>query len=115
MKNFVLAIRTVPVSEGIDTRPPGLLLVMHGHIETFSMMPQRPYRLFDEPVGLGPFSSGCHRTAAFVTHMGDFCANLARPRSSHFQSVMTRLPERNVDDFGSVVADCRVAVTRLEL
>ncbi|PKI70632.1 hypothetical protein CRG98_008865 [Punica granatum] len=32
----------VPISEGLDVRPPGLLLVMHGHIETFSMMPQGP-------------------------------------------------------------------------
>ncbi|PKI44988.1 hypothetical protein CRG98_034627 [Punica granatum] len=104
-----------PFFEGLDTRPPGLLLAMHGHIETFSMMPKRPYRLFDEPVGLEPFSTKCHRAAAFVTCMGDFCANLVRPQSSHFQSVMTRLPERNVWDFGTVVADCRVAVTRLEL
>ncbi|OWM87223.1 hypothetical protein CDL15_Pgr017481 [Punica granatum] len=38
-----------------------------GHIETFSKVPKRLYRLFDAPVSLGPFSSGCRRAAAFVT------------------------------------------------
>ncbi|PKI72862.1 hypothetical protein CRG98_006730 [Punica granatum] len=61
------------VSEGLDARLPGLLLGMHGYIETFSMKPQQLYRLFDEPVDLGPFSSGCHRAVAFVTRTGDFC------------------------------------------
>ncbi|OWM70935.1 hypothetical protein CDL15_Pgr021981 [Punica granatum] len=85
-----------PAFRGPDARPPGLLLALHGHIETFSKVPKRLYRLFDAPVNLGPFSSGCRRTAAFVTHMGNFCSNLVRPQSSHFQSVMTRLSERNV-------------------
>ncbi|OWM85342.1 hypothetical protein CDL15_Pgr021097 [Punica granatum] len=94
-----------PIFEGLDVRPPGLLLALHGHIETFSKVPKQFYRLFDAPVSLGPFSSGCRRAAAFVTRMGNFCSNLVRPRSSHFQSVMTRLLERNVWDFGFVVAD----------
>ncbi|OWM80561.1 hypothetical protein CDL15_Pgr015573 [Punica granatum] len=85
-----------PAFRGPDVRPPGLLLALHGHIETFSKVPKQFYRLFDAPVSLGPFSSGCRRAAAFVTCMGNFCSNLVRPRSSHFQSVMTRLPERNV-------------------
>ncbi|PKI49043.1 hypothetical protein CRG98_030566 [Punica granatum] len=46
-----------PAFRGPDARPPGLLLALHGHIETFSKMPKRLYRLFDEPVNLGPFSS----------------------------------------------------------
>ncbi|PKI76495.1 hypothetical protein CRG98_003113 [Punica granatum] len=57
-------------------------------------------------VGFGPFSSGCRRMTAFVTRMGDFCANLVRPRSNHFRSVMIGLPERSVKDFGFVVVDC---------
>ncbi|OWM63173.1 hypothetical protein CDL15_Pgr009398 [Punica granatum] len=57
---------------GPDVRPPGLLLALHGHIETFSKVPKRLYRLFDEPVSLGPFSLGCRRAAAFVTRMGNF-------------------------------------------
>ncbi|OWM82708.1 hypothetical protein CDL15_Pgr014196 [Punica granatum] len=85
-----------PAFRGPDARPPGLLLALHGHIETFSKVPKGLYRLFDAPVSLGPFSSRCHRAAAFVTRMGNFCSNLVRHRSSHFQSVMTRLPERNV-------------------
>ncbi|OWM88502.1 hypothetical protein CDL15_Pgr011733 [Punica granatum] len=32
---------------GPDARPPGLLLALHGHIETFSKVPKRLYRLFD--------------------------------------------------------------------
>ncbi|OWM86983.1 hypothetical protein CDL15_Pgr016020 [Punica granatum] len=61
---------------GPDARPPRLLLALHGHIETFSKVPKRLYRLFDTPVSLGPFSSRCHRAAAFVTRMGNFCSNL---------------------------------------
>ncbi|OWM91638.1 hypothetical protein CDL15_Pgr020308 [Punica granatum] len=99
----------------LDARPAKLLLAMQGHIETFSMMPQQLYQLFDAPIGFGPFSSGYCREATFVTRMGDFCANLIRSQSSDFQSVMTKLSERNVWDFGSVVAVCREAVTRLEL
>ncbi|OWM91541.1 hypothetical protein CDL15_Pgr024865 [Punica granatum] len=57
---------------GLDARPPGLPLALHGHIETFSKVPKRLYRLFDAPVSLGPFSSGCRRAAAFVTRMGNF-------------------------------------------
>ncbi|OWM90288.1 hypothetical protein CDL15_Pgr014126 [Punica granatum] len=57
---------------GLDVRPPGLLLALHGHIEMFSKVPKRLYRLFDAPVSLGPFSSGCSRVAAFVTRMGNF-------------------------------------------
>ncbi|PKI71780.1 hypothetical protein CRG98_007796 [Punica granatum] len=53
-----------------DIGPPRLLLAMHGHIETFSKMPQRFYRLFDAPVDLGLFPSGCRRAAEFVTRMG---------------------------------------------
>ncbi|OWM76446.1 hypothetical protein CDL15_Pgr024654 [Punica granatum] len=56
-----------PAFGGPDTRPLGLLLALHGHIETFSKVPKRLYRLFDKPVNLGPFSSRCHRAAAFVT------------------------------------------------
>ncbi|OWM75337.1 hypothetical protein CDL15_Pgr012297 [Punica granatum] len=85
-----------PAFRGPDARPPGLLLALHGHIETFSKMPKRLYRLFDEPVNLGPFSSRCRRAAAFVTRTRNFCSNLVRPRSSHFHSVMTKLPERSV-------------------
>ncbi|OWM63008.1 hypothetical protein CDL15_Pgr026182 [Punica granatum] len=88
---------------------------MHGHIKTFSMMPQWLYRLFDVPVGFGPFSSRCRKAAAFVTRMGHFCANLVRPRFNNFQSVMTKLPEKSVWDFGFVVVNCRVAMTLLEL
>ncbi|OWM80138.1 hypothetical protein CDL15_Pgr027129 [Punica granatum] len=58
--------------KGLDARPPGLLLALHGHIETFSKVPKRLYRLFDTPVNLGPFSSGCRRAAAFVTRIGNF-------------------------------------------
>ncbi|PKI73241.1 hypothetical protein CRG98_006376 [Punica granatum] len=90
------------VFEGLDARPAKLLLAMQGHIETFSMMPQQLYQLFDAPIGFGPFSSGYCREATFVTRMGDFCANLIRSQSSDFQSVMTKLSERNVWDFGSV-------------
>ncbi|PKI66968.1 hypothetical protein CRG98_012633 [Punica granatum] len=43
---------------GPDARPLGLLLALHGHIETFSKAPKRLYRLFDAPLNLGPFSSG---------------------------------------------------------
>ncbi|PKI59989.1 hypothetical protein CRG98_019621 [Punica granatum] len=57
---------------GPDARPPRLLLGLHGHIEMFSKVPKRLYRLFDAPVNLGPFSSGCRRAAAFVTRMGNF-------------------------------------------
>ncbi|OWM75318.1 hypothetical protein CDL15_Pgr012278 [Punica granatum] len=56
----------------LNARPPRLLLALHRHIETFSKVPKRHYRLFDAFVSLGPFSSGCHRTAAFVTRMGNF-------------------------------------------
>ncbi|OWM72773.1 hypothetical protein CDL15_Pgr024825 [Punica granatum] len=80
--------------KSLDARPPGLLLALHGHIETFSKVPL--YRLFDAPVGLGPFSSRYRRAATFVTSIGDFYANLVRPRSSHFQSVITRLPNMSV-------------------
>ncbi|PKI49806.1 hypothetical protein CRG98_029783 [Punica granatum] len=62
------SVRGVPT--GLDARPPGLMLAMYGHIKTFSKMPQRLYQLFDAPVDLGPFSSWCHRAAAFVTRMG---------------------------------------------
>ncbi|OWM72892.1 hypothetical protein CDL15_Pgr028276 [Punica granatum] len=85
-----------PAFKGPDARPLGLLLGLHGHIETFSKVPKRLYRLFDALVNLGPFSSKCRRAAAFVPRMGNFCSNLVRPRSSHFHSVMTRLSERNV-------------------
>ncbi|OWM78286.1 hypothetical protein CDL15_Pgr028279 [Punica granatum] len=72
-----------PAFKGPDARPPGLLLALHGHIDTFSKVPKRLYRLFDAPVNLGPFSSGwplslgpfssgCRRAAAFVTRMGHF-------------------------------------------
>ncbi|PKI66971.1 hypothetical protein CRG98_012636 [Punica granatum] len=61
-----------PTFRGPDARPLGLLLALHGHIETFSKVPKRLYRLFDAPVNLGPFSSGCRRAAAFVTCMGNF-------------------------------------------
>ncbi|PKI56238.1 hypothetical protein CRG98_023369 [Punica granatum] len=47
-----------PAFRGPDVRPPRLLLALHGHIETFSKVPKRLYRLFDAPVSLGPFSSG---------------------------------------------------------
>ncbi|OWM88979.1 hypothetical protein CDL15_Pgr002715 [Punica granatum] len=75
-----------PAFRGPDTRPPGLLLSLHGHIETFSKVPKWLYRLFDAPVNLGPFSSGCRRAAtfgcqratAFVTHMGNFCSNFGQ-------------------------------------
>ncbi|OWM65568.1 hypothetical protein CDL15_Pgr023838 [Punica granatum] len=40
--------------QGLDARPPGLMLAMHGHIETFSKMPKWLYQLFDVPVGLDP-------------------------------------------------------------
>ncbi|PKI74110.1 hypothetical protein CRG98_005489 [Punica granatum] len=69
-----------PAFRGPDARPPRLLLALHGHIETFSKVPKRLYRLFDTPVSLGPFSSRCHRAAAFVTRMGNFCSNLAAPK-----------------------------------
>ncbi|PKI42418.1 hypothetical protein CRG98_037190 [Punica granatum] len=59
-------------SEGLDARPPGLLLALHGHIETFLKVPKRLYRLFDAPVNLGPFSSGYRRAVAFVTRMRNF-------------------------------------------
>ncbi|PKI61220.1 hypothetical protein CRG98_018368 [Punica granatum] len=60
---------------------------MHGHIETISIMPQRLYRLFDTPVGFGPFSS------------------------SHFRSVMIKLPKMSVWDFGFVTGpDCSSAI-----
>ncbi|PKI65466.1 hypothetical protein CRG98_014124 [Punica granatum] len=62
--------RKVLAGRGLDARPPGLLLAMYGHIETFSKMPQRLYRLFDTPVGLEPFPSGCRRAAAFVIRIG---------------------------------------------
>ncbi|PKI74456.1 hypothetical protein CRG98_005138 [Punica granatum] len=52
------------------------MLALYGHIETFSMMPQWLYRLFDAPIGFGPFSLGCYRAATFVTRMGDFYATL---------------------------------------
>ncbi|OWM71810.1 hypothetical protein CDL15_Pgr020687 [Punica granatum] len=61
-----------PSFRGPDARPPGLLLALHGHIETFSKVSKRLYRLFDAPVNLGPFSSGCRRAATFVTRMGNF-------------------------------------------
>ncbi|OWM65109.1 hypothetical protein CDL15_Pgr028292 [Punica granatum] len=61
-----------PAFGGPDVRPPGFLLALDGHIETFSKVPKRLYRLFDAPVSLGPFSSGCRRAAAFVTRMGNF-------------------------------------------
>ncbi|OWM83043.1 hypothetical protein CDL15_Pgr016525 [Punica granatum] len=61
-----------PTFRGPDVRPLGLLLALHGHIETFLKVPKRLYRLFDAPVSLGPFSSGCRRAAAFVTRMGNF-------------------------------------------
>ncbi|PKI72889.1 hypothetical protein CRG98_006757 [Punica granatum] len=38
-----------PAFRGPDARPPELLLALHGHIETFSKVPQRLYRLFDAP------------------------------------------------------------------
>ncbi|OWM77771.1 hypothetical protein CDL15_Pgr012473 [Punica granatum] len=85
-----------PAFKGLDAMPSRLLLALHGNIEMFSKVPKQLYRLFDAPAGLGTFSSGYRRVATFVTCMGDFCANLVRPRSSHFQSVMTRLPEMNV-------------------
>ncbi|OWM90780.1 hypothetical protein CDL15_Pgr002703 [Punica granatum] len=61
-----------PAFRGPDVRPLGPLLALHGHIETFSKVPKRLYRLFNAPVNLGPFSSGCHRAAAFVTRMENF-------------------------------------------
>ncbi|PKI68278.1 hypothetical protein CRG98_011329 [Punica granatum] len=61
-----------PAFRGPDVRPPGLLLALHGHIEMFSKVPKRLYRLFDAPVNLGPFSSGYRRAAAFVTRMRNF-------------------------------------------
>ncbi|OWM84582.1 hypothetical protein CDL15_Pgr014152 [Punica granatum] len=61
-----------PAFRGPDVRPPGLLLALHGHIETFSKVPKRLYRLFNAPVSLGPSSSECRRAAAFVTRMGNF-------------------------------------------
>ncbi|OWM76883.1 hypothetical protein CDL15_Pgr012494 [Punica granatum] len=60
----------IPFSKASIRGPPGLLPAMHGHIEMFSMMPQRLYWLFDVPVSLGPFSSGHRRAAAFVTRIG---------------------------------------------
>ncbi|OWM84389.1 hypothetical protein CDL15_Pgr017493 [Punica granatum] len=42
------------VNTGLDARSPGLMLAMHGHIETFSKMPKWFYRLFDVLVGLDP-------------------------------------------------------------
>ncbi|OWM78290.1 hypothetical protein CDL15_Pgr028283 [Punica granatum] len=57
---------------GLNARHSRLLLALHGHIETFSKVPKRLYRLFDAPVSLGPFSSGCRKAAAFVTRMGKF-------------------------------------------
>ncbi|PKI70468.1 hypothetical protein CRG98_009138 [Punica granatum] len=39
-----------PAFRGPDARPPGLLLALHGHIETFSKVPKGLYRLFDTPV-----------------------------------------------------------------
>ncbi|OWM74510.1 hypothetical protein CDL15_Pgr026345 [Punica granatum] len=60
-----------PAFKGPDVRPPRLLLALHGHIETFSKVPKRLYWLFNAPVSLGPFSSGCRRAAAFVTRMGN--------------------------------------------
>ncbi|OWM71785.1 hypothetical protein CDL15_Pgr002663 [Punica granatum] len=35
------------VIRGPNVRPPGLLLALHGHIETFSKVPKRLYRLID--------------------------------------------------------------------
>ncbi|OWM63168.1 hypothetical protein CDL15_Pgr009393 [Punica granatum] len=61
-----------PTFRGLNARPPGLLLALHGHIETFLKVPKRLYRLFDAPVNLGPFSSGYRRAAAFVTRMRNF-------------------------------------------
>ncbi|OWM87271.1 hypothetical protein CDL15_Pgr022214 [Punica granatum] len=61
-----------PAFRGPDVRPPRLLLALHGHIETFSKVPKRLYRLFDALMSLEPFLSGCHRAAAFVTRMGNF-------------------------------------------
>ncbi|OWM76879.1 hypothetical protein CDL15_Pgr012490 [Punica granatum] len=61
-----------PAFRGLDARPPGLLLALHGHIETFSKVPKWLYRLFDAPVNLGPFSLGYRRAAAFVTRMRNF-------------------------------------------
>ncbi|OWM91119.1 hypothetical protein CDL15_Pgr010149 [Punica granatum] len=42
-----------PALKGLDVRPPRLLLALHGHIEMFSKVPKRLYRLFDAPVSLG--------------------------------------------------------------
>ncbi|OWM71803.1 hypothetical protein CDL15_Pgr001010 [Punica granatum] len=67
-----LVIHGITSDLGPDVRPPGLLLALHGHIETFSKVPKRLYRLFDAPVSLGPFSSGCRRAVAFITRMGNF-------------------------------------------
>ncbi|PKI72003.1 hypothetical protein CRG98_007619 [Punica granatum] len=41
-----------PAFRGPDARPSGLLLALHGHIETFSKVPKRLYRLFDAPAAL---------------------------------------------------------------
>ncbi|PKI66753.1 hypothetical protein CRG98_012759 [Punica granatum] len=60
----------IPFSKASIRGPPGLLPAMDGHIEMFSMMPQRLYWLFDVPVSLRPFSSGHRRAAAFVTRIG---------------------------------------------
>ncbi|PKI60432.1 hypothetical protein CRG98_019173 [Punica granatum] len=38
-----------PAFRGPDARHPGLLLALHGHMETFSKVPKRLYRLFDAP------------------------------------------------------------------
>ncbi|OWM70392.1 hypothetical protein CDL15_Pgr008681 [Punica granatum] len=68
----VFVIPVILTSLRLRCEASGLLLALHGHIETFSKVPKRLYRLFDAPVNLGPFSSGCRKAAAFVTRMGNF-------------------------------------------
>ncbi|PKI35961.1 hypothetical protein CRG98_043643 [Punica granatum] len=72
---FTHRVQGVPFSEASMRGLQGLLLTMHGHIETFPTMPVQLYWLFDVPVGFGPFSSRCRRAVAFVIHMGIFVPN----------------------------------------
>ncbi|PKI46268.1 hypothetical protein CRG98_033338 [Punica granatum] len=73
VRNFVLSMRLRSRFKGLDARPPGFPLAMHGYTETFSMIPYQFYRLFNMPVDFGLFSSRCHRAAAFV--IGSVVAN----------------------------------------
>ncbi|OWM82732.1 hypothetical protein CDL15_Pgr024882 [Punica granatum] len=76
---------------GLDARPLGFMWARYGHIEMFSTMPKWLYRLFDVLVSLGPISSRCHRAAAFVTRMGNFCSNLVRP-ARELRTLLIRVP-----------------------